>query len=363
MGSWRARYGVSSALRSTAVGAMKTTLWAAAILGAVPPASAAPALATAPVQALQLPTLRAFDGVVQAQRMAALAAPVSGAVVELPVQAGQRVRAGQLLVRVDARTAELDASAGQAQARAAQALLDVARKDFERQKLLFDKHYISQAALDRAAAQFDAAQAQANAQSAQAAAARTQSRLHVLRAPFAGVVADVPVALGDLALPGKPLVTLYQPGALRVAVALPQSLLGASDAGLKLEFADLPAAQRWHTPMPAQLQWLPTVDAVTHTVTLRIALPQGLEGPRPGLFARVWLSEAASEHSPRLFVPAAAVVRRAEVAGVYVVDAQGRAQLRQVRLGRAQGDRVEVLAGVSAGERVALDPQAAARAH
>ena len=63
----------------------------------------------------------------------------------------------------------------------------------------------------------------------------------------------------------------------------------------------------------------------------------------------------------RLFVPARAVVPRAELTGVYVLGADGRALLRQVGLGRAQGDMVEVLTGVSAGERVVLDPQAAAR--
>jgi multidrug efflux pump subunit AcrA (membrane-fusion protein) len=65
--------------------------------------------------------------------------------------------------------------------------------------------------------------------------------------------------------------------------------------------------------------------------------------------------------TPRLYVPAQAVVRRAEMTGVYVLDPNGHPILRQVRLGRAVGDSVEVLSGVSAGERVALDPQAAAR--
>ena len=64
-----------------------------------------------------------------------------------------------------------------------------------------------------------------------------------------------------------------------------------------------------------------------------------------------------------MYVPAAAVVRRAEMSGVYVIDAKGMALLRQVRLGRSVGDSVEVLSGVAAGERVALDPQAAARQH
>jgi hypothetical protein len=80
------------------------------------------------------------------------------------------------------------------------------------------------------------------------------------------------------------------------------------------------------------------------------------------MFTRVWLPTTQGA-AGRLFVPAAAIVRRAEMSAVYVVDAKGVPALRQVRLGRAEGETVEVLAGLSAGERVALDPQAAARAN
>jgi len=328
--------------------------------------AAAAALATAPVQSAGDRSQQGFDAVVEAVRQSVVAAQVAGAIVALEVQAGDRVKAGQTLARIDARTAEQNASASDAQVRSAQAMLDVARKDFERQKQLFDKQYISQAALERAESQFKASQAQAAALLAQAGAARTQTGLHVVRAPFAGVVAEVPVALGDMALPGKPLLTLYEPGALRVTAALPQSLLGTSLAGLKVEFPGLPPAQRWFEPTPEQVHVLPTVDATTHTAQLRVTLaaahPGLVSGLVPGLFARVWLPSAAAGAPSRLYVPASAVLRRAELTGVYVVDAKGAAVLRQVRLGRAQGGSVEVLSGVSAGERVALDPQAAARA-
>ncbi len=128
--------------------------------------------------------------------------------------------------------------------------------------------------------------------------------------------------------------------------------------GVRVEFPALPADRRWMDATEVQL--LPTVDAATHTVTLRVPLPAGVQGIAPGSFARVWLPGAA-QGSARYAVPASSIVRRAEMTGVYVVDAKGAPLLRQVRLGRAQGDEVEVLAGVSAGERVALDPQAAAR--
>ena len=153
-----------------------------------------------------------FDGIVEAVRQSVVAAQVAGAIVALDVKAGDTVKAGQTLARIDARAAEQNASASDAQVRSAQALLDVASKDFERQKQLFDKQYISQAALERAESQFKAAQAQAAALLAQAGAARTQSGFYVVRAPYAGVVAEVPVAQGDMAMPGRALLTLYEPG-------------------------------------------------------------------------------------------------------------------------------------------------------
>jgi RND family efflux transporter MFP subunit len=301
-----------------------------------------------------------FDGVVEAVRQTVVAAQVAGAVTAIDVKAGDSVKAGQVLARIDARAAEQNASASEAQVQSARALLEVASKDFERQKQLFQQQYISQAALERAESQFKAAQAQAAALLAQAGAARTQSGLHVVRAPFAGVVSEVPVALGDMAMPGRPLLTLYEPGALRVTAAVPQTALVQPLQGIKLEFPGLPQAQRWFAP--TQVQVLPTVDAGTHTVQLRIGLPAAHPGVAPGMFTRVWLPTTQGA-AGRLFVPAAAIVRRAEMSAVYVVDAKGVPALRQVRLGRAEGETVEVLAGLSAGERVALDPQAAARAN
>ena len=110
------------------------------------------------------------------------------------------------------------------------------------------------------------------------------------------------------------------------------------------------------------MELLPTVDPGTHTVQVRLDLPATVQGVKPGTFARAWLPGQRGV-APRFYVPAKAVVRRAEMTGLYVIDPDGRPVLRQVRLGRTVNDTVEILTGVSAGERVALDPQVAARAH
>lgn len=320
------------------------------------PAMAAP-LAAATAQAAATPPSAAFDAVVEALRQTVIAAQVTGAVVQIDVKAGDRVRTGQVLLRIDARAADQTVAAGDAQARAARATQDVAAKDFARQQQLFTQQFISQAALDRASAEHQAAQAQAAAQLAQADVARTQTGLHVVRAPYAGIVAQVPVALGDMALPGRALIEMYDPAALRVSASIPQSVATPLTPAtpLRVELPGLPEARRW--PVPTRVEKLPMVDAATHTIQLRADLPAGLEGAAPGQFARLWLPLPASRDAS-LWVPAQAVVRRAELTGLYVLDANGRPLLRQVRLGRSDGDRVEVLTGLRAGERVATEPQA-----
>lgn len=298
------------------------------------------------------------DGVVEAVRQTVIAAQVPGAIVLLQVKPGDSVKAGQVLARIDSHAADQNALAGDATVRAARASLDVASKDFERQKQLYDKNYISQAALERAEAQFKATQAQVAAQLAQAGAAHVAAGFHTVRAPYAGVVSEVPVSLGDMALPGRPLLTLYDPSALRVTAAVPQASAapGATELA-RLELPALPAAQQWVKPL--RVTALPAADSATHTVQVRFDLP-ATPGLVPGMFARAWIpSQGATD--ARVYVPARAIVRRAELSAVYVINTEGRALLRQVRLGRTTGERVEILSGLSAGERVALDPQTAGR--
>jgi RND family efflux transporter MFP subunit len=330
--------------------------------------AAPPALAAAAVQSARAGSTTGYDGVVEALRQTVIAAQVPGAVTSLDVKVGDRVVAGQVLVRIDARAADQNTVASDAQVRAARASLDMAAKEFERQQQLFGKNYISQAALERAESQFKAAQAQVAAQSAQAGATRTQSGFFVVKAPYAGVVSDVPVSVGDMAMPGRALLTLYDPLALRVSVAVPQSARvdaagpadgGAAKRSVKVQFPGLPGASEW--AVPSRVTLLPSADPGTHTQQLRLDLPAGLAGLSPGMFARVWLPASDEGGAARLVVPAVAVVRRVEMTGLYVIDPAGRPVLRQVRLGAASGESIEVLSGVAVGERVALDPQAAAR--
>ncbi len=299
-----------------------------------------------------------YDGVVQAVRETVVAAQVPGAVVALNVKAGDRVKRGQILLRLDARAADQAAAASAAQVRAARAAQEAATREFERQKQLHQKKYISDAALERAEAQFKSATAGTDAQVATADAALAQSSFYVVRAPYDGVVSAVAIVLGDMAMPGRPLLTMYDPSALRVSVPVPQSLA-----------AKLSKAQPVQVEFPSSIsgavsvsRWelLPTIDPATHSLEMRLPLPAGLM-ITPGAFARVQLPGEATAQT-RTFIPASAIVRRAEMTGVYVIGIDGKPQLRQIRIGRSVGERIEVLSGLGAGERIVPDPQSAVRA-
>src|SRR3569623_1794225 len=223
-----------------------------------------------------------------------LAAQVPGRITALYVKAGDRVSAGQLLARIDARAAGKAAEASAAQVKAAEARLFAAQKEYERAELLARKHYISQAALERAHAQFQATQAGVEAQLAAAVVAEVGTSLHNVTAPYAGRIASVDVSLGDMAMPGRPLISLFDPAALRVTVNVPQAEVAdlRFDGAEKIEIPTLPEAARWIKPRTVTL--LPTADGASHTAQIRLEPPPTPAGVMPGLCARAWLSDGGS---------------------------------------------------------------------
>ena len=280
------------------------------------------------------------EAVVEAVQQATVGAQVPGRVLEVRADAGQRVAKGDVLMRLDAREAS-------EAARAAEAQYNVARLNYERHKQLKEQKFVSQAALDKAKADFDAAAAN------RSAAGASQSHA-VIVAPMAGIVARRHAEAGDMAMPGTPLFTIYQPGSLRVTASVPQHRLSAmrNVARARVEFPEL---GKWVEATGVQV--LPTADAATHVSPVRVALPN-LPDIVPGMAARVHFVTGRAD---KLTVPPAAIVRRGEVAAVYVQTADNRLSLRQLRLGEVVGNgEIEVLAGLTTGDKVVTDPVRAA---
>jgi RND family efflux transporter MFP subunit len=300
------------------------------------------------------------EGSIEAVKSSLLAPQVSGSITVLNVKAGDQVKAGQILARIDTRIANQQAVANQAQVAAARAQLSAARQEYDRKKRLHEKQYISQAALERAESDYKTAEAQTKAELAQTGMANVQSGLHTVTAPYAGIVAEVMTEQGDMAMPGKPLLALYDPKEMRAVVNVPQSQIASIKAGGNIMVIIPAAAEAERSVTVSKVTVLPTADAVTNSVKVRLQLPQNLSSVSPGMFARAQLPTTSDKLQNQIYIPSQAVIKRSELMAVYVVNAQGDPQLRQVRVGRKQGDNVEILAGLLAGEKLALDPIAAA---
>jgi RND family efflux transporter MFP subunit len=296
----------------------------------------------APVRTLELRNVQLSlpaEAVLEATRQATVATQVSGRIVEVLVEAGQRVKAGQLLMRIDAREATESAAAARAQ-------LVQAEANYQRTENLFKQKFVSQAALDKAEADLKSAHAQAAAAGAGASHA-------AVTAPLAGIVAVRHVELGELAAPGLPLVTVFDPKGLRAIASVPQFKLKDAQRA-KFAKVEFPESRRWLDG--TRIEILPTVDARSHTATARVYLPddpEALQGIVPGMAARVHFVIGTAQ---KLTVPPAAILRRGEISAVYVLG-KGQPTLRQVRLGEPVADgEIEILSGLAAGEQVSLDP-------
>ena len=329
--------------------ARRALLWMALLPVALAQAQSGVQVPVTEVRGQAVSTGFEMDGVIQPVRQSTVAAQASGRVVSLAVKVGDRVRSGQLLLTIDDRELVAGVQRSRALVSQSEAELRNAQLHLERTRELQAKGFVSKAALDTAENQFNGAQAgkeQASAGARQAALAQGFTRV---AAPYDGWVLQTHVNLGDLAMPGTPLVTVYAPQPLRAVVQLPASRAQAITPAAQVEVM---VGGEWVAP--SSRSSMPSADPVAQTVEWRLDLgPKVSQTLLPGAQVRVRFSGGQTQ---RMVLPASAVLRRGELTAVYVATAKGFV-LRAVRLGADHGVQgVEVLAGLSAGERVALDP-------
>ena len=301
-----------------------------------------------------------WDGVVEAVRRADLSAQTAGRVTAVEVDVNARVAAGAVLMRISAVEQDAGANTARAQLRAAEASAVEAQKNYQRFAALAEGQYASRAQIDQARAARDTALAARDAARAQVAQATQQANYTVVRAPFAGVVARRDVEPGESVAPGQPLMSVYAPGALRIQVAVPQTRAEAIRRNPRARVLLLGNRD----VVPAKVTVFPVADVATHSVNVRIELPDLDPAPAPGTTARVVFdadASAAGFSSATLRIPASAVAQRGELSGAYVREGN-RLLLRQLRLGARDGAMVEVISGLNAGDKIASDPVAALQA-
>lgn len=314
--------------------------------------AATPDFATLTVAAEAAPRERSWDGTVEAVHRATLAAQTAGRVLELPYDVNDYVEAGAVVVRFTNVEQQSGRQQAEAMLRAAEATAAEAEAEFKRVSELVERQLVSRAQLDQVTARRNGARAQLSAAQAMLREAGEQVDYTVVRAPYSGILTERHVEIGETVRPGQPLVSGLSLDQLRVTVQIPQrdvvQIRQRQQARVILADGNSVAAEK--------VLVFPYADPASHSYTVRLELPQGETGLTPGAIVKVRFALGETE---RITVPVSALVQRSEIRGVYVVDAGGRVSLRQLRLGHRHGERVEVLAGLSAGETIAADPIAA----
>ena len=323
---------------------------AAMLVGANWHAQAAeePPVETAAAEVARAPLERVYDGTVEAVNKATMSAQTSGQVAELFYDVDDYVEPGEPIVRFT--DVEQQAALRQAKANleAALARQQQAVAEFRRAEGLYQSGSSSKREYDQALAARDAAVARVDAARSAVETAEQQLEYTLVRAPYAGIVTERHVEVGEAVAVGQPLMSGLSLESLRVVVELPQQV--AARVRDHKTASILTGEGRVEAE---SVTIFPFADSASNTFTVRVELPDGQFALYPGMFVKVAFIVGDAE---RLLVPTRALVRRSEVTGVYVVSDDGDVRLRQVRAGTTFGDRTEILAGLSAGERVALDP-------
>ena len=285
------------------------------------------------VESLKRTATEEVVGTVRPKLSASLSAKVSGTIGQMLATPGQSVKAGQLLVEIDAR--EVQARLDQAQA-----VREQTGKDIERFKKLLVQNAVTQQEFDGVQSRFRVAEA--TVKEAEAMLGYTK-----VMAPFDGIVTVKRADVGDLAAPGKPLLELEDPTALRLEADVPEALLDRIKLNNKLGVR-VPSASLSLEATVSEIS--PAADPVSRTSRVKLDLP-AVQGLRSGQFGRVAVPVA---EVIALRVPASAVVVRGQMEIGFVV-VNHHAQLRLVKTGKHLGQEVEIVSGLNSGEELVVE--------
>lgn len=301
-------------------------------------------------------TAREFwlDGDVEAINRTTLSAQTRGQVEEILFDVDDFVEAGKVVIRLKDTEQQAGLNQAKADRKEAAARLKEAGDDFKRTKDLFSRKLTSQAQLDKSTAGLKSARARKDAADARLVQATEQFEYTRVKAPYSGIVTQRHVEVGEVASPGQKLMSGISLDQLRVTVDMPQSLIPVIREQGKARVL-LPSGE---TIEGVGLTIFPFADQSSNTFKVRVDLPEGVKDLFPGMFVKTAFVTGVKQE---LVVPREAVVYRSEVTAVYVIKNDGRISFRHIRAGQpVGGEMLSVIAGLSPGESVAMDPVAAA---
>ncbi|MFO0775346.1 MAG: efflux RND transporter periplasmic adaptor subunit [Nitrospiraceae bacterium] len=300
------------------------------------PSAAAPkSVAVVEVVSRAVPVRVEVTGQVATVYQATLSSRIQGTIERLLVREGSVVKKGQTLIELDRRDAEADVARTTAEVENAAAHL-------RRMEGLLGEQAVSKQEMENATRAFKVADAARKT-------AVAQQSYTLVKAPFDGVITEKKVEAGEMASPGQALLKMEDPRQLRLEATVAESDLSRVSRGDAIPvLIDAVGPQ----PLAGTVsQILPAGDPQTHTFMVKVDLPAS-QTIKTGMFGRFVLERGTAQ---TLLVPVSAVVTRGELTSVFTVGVDAVSRLRWVKVGRRLGDELEVLSGVTVGERVLVD--------
>ena len=299
------------------------------------------------LQASRVPLIHAAPATLVALESVQVASRLMGYIQQIDVVEGQSVKAGQRLFTVDPVDVQGQADQSRAALKQAEDALADAKADFDRYANLYKEEAVSRQQYEKVKLAHDLAQARVAQARAGLSSATGQLRYAVVTSPINGVVTQKLSNAGSLAAPGQPVLVVENPARLQVQTQVGEEVLRR----LKVGDAVVVEVEGIEQAIEAKVARLsPAADPVSRTFLVKLDITG--EGLRSGLFARALFKMGERD---ALQVPQTALVERAGILGVFIVDAQNIAHFRMVRTGEARDGQVEIQAGLAAGERIAVD--------
>ncbi len=288
------------------------------------------------------------SGQLVAERNATVRAEAGGSVVQTTLEAGQPVRKGTVLARIDARDLADNVTSSEVAVRSAENALELARSELRRTEALVAGGALAQRDLEGARNTVANAESQLAAAKARTSTAQAQLGNTVVRAPIGGVISAKTVNTGDVVTPGTALYTIIDPTSMRLEASVPSEQIGSVRVGLPVQFTVRGYQAQSFTGRVERIS--PSADPVTRQVPIWISIPKGNERLIAGLYAE---GRVETELRQAIVVPGNAIDATTGTPAVTRVR-DGRAERVEVKTGIRDGDteRVEITAGLADGDMV-----------
>ncbi len=277
---------------------------------------------------------------------------IDGKIIARKVETGTQVKTGQIIANIDAADASLNSAAAAANVRAAEASYALTVSEVERQRQLFSQKFISASALDMHEAELKTASARLAQVKAQASITGNQAQYTQLRADRDGVVTMIRAEPGQVVKAGEAIAKIADTKEFEVLVAVPESRMAEVKLNAAAEVRMWAAMQKPYAGIVREIS--PAADSATRTFSVRVSIKNVDEAVRFGMTAGVSFGPDIGKNNATLLIPSSALTAINGKKMVWVIDANNKAQPREVVTGQFSEDGVLITSGLQIGEKIAI---------